>query len=140
MSEHRLPRRGSAVRNALLVLSELGGSGTLAIWYKASGVKVTQQQFSDRIVSQLTFHGLVKAGVGYALTSAGYSLLGEREPNLKVETKCSMALPRTAHPFRPLQCRSATATVYRDGAFDYRNLPSLMGGKRVPYGTPDRQS
>ena len=40
----------------------------------------------------------------------------------------------TAPPFRPLQRRASTI-VPRDGAFDYRNSPSLMGGQRVPYRT-----
>jgi hypothetical protein len=40
----------------------------------------------------------------------------------------------TVPPFRPLQ-RRASSIVPRDGSFDYRNSPSLMGGQRVPYRT-----
>jgi hypothetical protein len=43
-----------------------------------------------------------------------------------------VALPRTAHPMqaKPLSMGAVTMRVGRDGALDYRSIPSLMGGQR----------
>lgn len=51
-----------------------------------------------------------------------------------VETLPELVRAPTVPPFRPLQ-RRVNSIVPRDGAFDYRNSPSLMGGQRVPYRT-----
>ena len=42
-------------------------------------------------------------------------------------------------PFHPLQPR-ASAIVHRKGAFDYRNIPSMMGSERVPFKSSDSTS
>jgi hypothetical protein len=51
-----------------------------------------------------------------------------------VDTPAELVRAPTAPPFRPLQ-RRIGSIVPRDGAFDYRKSPSLMGGQRVPYRT-----
>lgn len=43
-----------------------------------------------------------------------------------------VAAPRTAPAFRPLNLSKIyPAAVYREDAFDHRNIPSMMGGARV---------
>jgi hypothetical protein len=51
-----------------------------------------------------------------------------------IEAPAELVRAPTVPPFRPLQ-RRASSIVPRDGSFDYRNSPSLMGGQRVPYRT-----
>lgn len=38
------------------------------------------------------------------------------------------ALPRQPRPFKPL--RSAAVKIIREGADEFRKIPSMMGGKR----------
>lgn len=58
----------------------------------------------------------------------------DTEINDVVEAPAELVRAPAPPPFRPLQ-RRVNTIVPRDGAFDYRNSPSLMGRQRVPYRT-----
>lgn len=135
MSVNRPPRQGSAAHTSLRRLHAVGGSATQSVWYEVTGLDLTEREFANRVVSPLLRHGLVADGMAYAITPAGRALIGEPLP-AAADVHAEVAQPRTAPPFKPLQRSSKSAIVYRDGAFDYRNSPSLMGGQRVPYRTP----
>ncbi len=135
MNIHRLPRRGSTSHTSLRRLHAIGGTATQAAWRQVAGFDLTEREFANRVVSPLVRHGLVADGVVYAITPAGRALIGEPLPAVDV-APAEIAQPRTVMPFKPLQRSSKSAIVYRDGAFDYRNSPSLMGGQRVPYRAP----
>lgn len=132
MSEHRVPRRGGVPHNALVSLHQLGGVAVFSAWYEAAQTKLTPDQFNTQAVKVLVRHRLVDAGVGCVITAAGRTLLGI-PPEKSNAVPPEIVPPRTAPPFRPLQRRSVSAIVYREGAFDYRDSPSVMGGERIPY-------
>lgn len=136
MSVHRPPRRGSAPHTLLRRLLAIGGAATQAVWRDVAGLGLTEREFAQRIVSPLLRHGLVTDGLAYAITPAGRAFIGEALPDIPQAAPAQIAAPRTVPPFKPLQRSSKSTIVYRDGAFDYRNSPSLMGGQRVPYRTP----
>lgn len=130
MSKHDLPRRGSRPANALLLLHSLGGRATIAALYRVAGKSLTRTCFDMLVIEQLVFYGLIENGTAEVqLTDAGRSYLGVAKP---VEVWVGkVPEPRTGNGFKPLRARSAM--VFREGAFDYRNHPSKMGGIEVPY-------
>lgn len=134
MSQHRFPRRGSLAFDALRILHGIGGVATASVWSAATGAIITGYQFTQRVTTVLVRHGLVTEGIAYTITNDGRMLLGE-PVEVEPQPDPQIANPRTVPPFSPLQRRSTSAIVYREGAFDYRNSPSIMGGQRVSYRT-----
>jgi hypothetical protein len=134
MSALHFPRAGSISHNALGTLHQLGGIVSFSVWHELFGTPLTADQFRARIVGPLVRHGLIEDGVACAITPAGRALLGlavtDSDP-----APVDLVPPPVVPPFRPLQRRSTSPIVYREGAFDYRNSPSIMGGQRVPYRT-----
>jgi len=133
MSEHRIPRAGGIARVALRELQELGGIASADEWRSTLVSRLSPRQFAERVTSTLKRHGYVEGNDNeYEITDAGRVMLGMRVASA-AKSKLQIATPRTAHPFKPLQPRSKSAIVYREGAFDYRNHPSLAGEQRIPY-------
>jgi hypothetical protein len=126
------PRRDSMAFAGLQTLFNIGGVATSDAWREAAGSVLTAYQFQTRVINVLKLHGLVDPGATHSITDAGRTTLGE--PTLaKAPSFGDVAQPRTARPFSPMKSRSRSSMVYREGAFDYRQYPSLAGGQRIPY-------
>lgn len=133
MANHDLPRRGSAAANGLSALVNIGGAARVVAWKRAVGSKASLNEFNEGVVGRLLRSGLIKLDDGTAVvTLAGRQYLGlEREEVLAAPPIPTG--PRYIKPFTPLSQRSRSAMVFRDGAFDYRTIPSLMAGVQIPY-------
>jgi hypothetical protein len=130
MAKHELPRRGSRPANGLSALHSLGGRAGIAALYRVAGKSISRTCFDMLVIEQLVFYGLIeKNDNDVQLTDAGRAYLGIAKPTEVWVGK--VPEPRTGNGFKPLRARSAM--VFRAGAFDYRNLPSMMGGVEVPY-------
>lgn len=136
MSVYRLPRHGSLAQVALRGLHSIGGSATLATWHRAAAAELSASEFANRVLSPLSRHALISVEGNCVITPAGRAMLGEQVTADVDAEPAQLAQPRSVPPFRPLQRSSKSAIVYREGAFDYRDSPSLIGGQRVPYRTP----
>lgn len=133
MANHELPRRGSAAANGLGVLQGMGGVAPAVSWCRVAGHKGGVQQFHANVIDRLLLAGLVVAeDIQFVVTKAGNRFLG-----LPSEAAAEQPGVPVAAPYRPSPMsrapRSRSAMVFREGAFDYRNAPSLMAGERLPY-------
>ena len=88
----------------------------------------------DRIVQNLIDTRLVFQRDGaFAITEDGLDWIGVAHDAPRRE-KPVLAGPRYVAPIRPLSTRNMPAVrVMREGAFDYRNIPSLQGSARVEF-------
>ncbi|MTW11412.1 hypothetical protein GM658_12475 [Pseudoduganella eburnea] len=130
MANRDLPRRGSRQANALSALLSLGGKASVHTLYRIGGKSISRLNFDVIVIEQLVFYGLVKKIEGEVeLTEAGRVHLGVAKPVEAYVGK--VPEPRVGIGFRPLRARSPM--VIREGAFDYRDIPSVMAGHRIPY-------
>jgi hypothetical protein len=116
----------------LLTLHKIGGAATAAAWQDAFGHDVTSEKFHINVTSVLLADGLVNQSVGYVITREGFDALGRKATGKYVEP-APIVPPRTVPAFSPRQRSSRGVIVYRSGALDYRDHPSLVGGERIPY-------
>lgn len=132
MANRDLPRRGSRPANALSSLLSIGGKAQVSAWYRVASFGITRQEFDLLVVERLIVDALIELKDGEAkLTDAARVYLGVLKPAEAWVGK--VPEPRTGNGFRPLRARSPM--VFRAGAFDYRDHPSMMGGVEVPYKT-----
>lgn len=136
MANFELPRRGSVAANALSALHSIGGTASIRTLMRVTSTKKTRSDFCHLVVDRLVRSSLInEAGDELQLTDEGKRYLGsfakpEDEPSGPV------VAPRYVPPFRARTQRSACATVFRAGAFDYRDHPSRIGDDRVDYKGP----
>lgn len=131
----RGPRRGSAAYNALDQLVQLGGSATFG---QLTGAVLSYFR-SARRFNELAIEPLVRAKLvrlidrdEVRITAAGLAFI--RPVDRSVTTTSAIAGIKEPPPFKPLSSRHfASMAVRREGADDFRQYPSLMGGVRVPY-------
>lgn len=135
MSGYPKLRTNSPAHIVLCRLVDLGGSALLS---KLIDVLSAEQQrisvVHNRVIAPLLERGyVVKLGdSGLRATSAGKdyagSFLGRNLPRFE-RYEGTVAVPRTVPAFRPLNLSKIyPAAVYREDAFDHRNIPSMMGG------------
>lgn len=138
MSGYPKLRTYSAAHVVLCRLVDLGGSALLPRLIEV--LSAEQQRVTvvrDRVIAPLVERGyVVEVGEnGLRATSAGKeyagSFVGLRVPRFE-RYEGTPAAPRTAPAFRPLNLSKIyPAAVYREDAFDHRNIPSMMGGARI---------
>lgn len=134
MANHALPRRGSAAVNALVALDGAGGTLTLDSWRTIIGWKGSRPQFDQNVVDRLQRAGLITLMNGQAgMSAAGCKFLGSEDVEI-AEGPAQLAGPRYVSPIRALDLgRYRPPQVRRPGSMDYRNYPSVMGGRAYDY-------
>lgn len=137
MSNHQGPRAGS---RAYIVLEHLfrraHTSAHVSDVRRAAAPNLTTGEFNCTVVTSLARFGFVTELDGFiTITPAG-----KRYMTPPVVETGPARLPVEgpyAAPKAPLSKRYITRTpVMRDGAFDYRDVPSLHGDQRLPYAPP----
>jgi len=129
------PRANSRAHRALDQLHQSGGRLRQVEWMKAMGWHVTAWEFERAVVGPLVRFNLVERDrMQLVLTDGGTAFLGVK-PVAPVAAFEPVITPATyVAPVRPLSVRHRpTIRVLRDGAFDYRDIPSLQAGKRTEY-------
>lgn len=133
MGKYSFPRKGTAAANVLATLHKAGAPVSVARLLARSGSKRGFTQFNDEVVGLLCVRGLARATpAGIEITNEGCNYVNRQSAN-EPALEGIPAAPRVARGFRPLQSRSPM--VIRDGAMDYRDIPSMMGGVRYDYVT-----
>lgn len=134
MANRSLPRRGSAAANALVTLDGAGGKLTLSSWRTIIGWKGSGLQFDQNVVNRLLRAGLITiAGYQVVIAPAGHRFIG-LEGEEAIGKPAQPAGPRYTPPIRALDLgRYRPPQVRRPGSMDYRNYPSVMGGRAYAY-------
>lgn len=129
------PRAGSRPHAALVQLQALGGRLTRLDWMRALAFAGKISAFERDVVDALTRYKLIEVdGPVYTISRDGLDLLG-----IPVDSSMPVALalvaPRYTVPIRDLDLRRhmPRPMLTREGALDYRNIPSVMCGERIPY-------
>lgn len=125
-----IPRAGSRPYQMLCAVKRLGPMTDEQIlnadsnWYGYRNLSGCRKEL-DAMVGK----GSLKLVAGRVVLSKAaiehFRIEGEPEPAPEV------VAPREAVPFSPL--KYLIAAPRREGAMDYREIPSLMGGERVPF-------
>lgn len=132
MSNHQGPRAGS---RAFIVLDHLyrraHTSAHVSDVRRAAAPNLTTGEFNCTILTSLARFGFIVEKDGFlTITAAGKRYM---EPPIAASGPASAPVAaRYVAPMRPLAPR-VRLTVIREGAFDYRNVPSLHGDQRVPF-------
>ncbi|HEY9147040.1 MAG TPA: hypothetical protein VIN36_10180, partial [Thiobacillus sp.] len=128
------PSAGTRSYVALQTLEAIGGEASSAVWMDSSLKKwpTAASVTWDRIVQNLIDARLVYQRDGaFAITDDGLAWLGVSVDAPRRE-KPVLVGPRYVAPMRPLSSKSLPAVrMMREGAFDYRDIPSLQGSTRV---------
>jgi hypothetical protein len=134
MANHELPRRESSRHVALRALHNMGGDGKIPAWMRVLNWKGKQFFFYRDVVAGLERCGLVETEGGECkVTPAGRIYLGVPVDQAPKEPAIPVG-PRYVPPQRPLNLnRHRPAMPTRDGAFDFRSIPSRMANESVPY-------
>lgn len=137
--QHRMPRYGTGPHIALKALHTLEGQAIGARWHTAAaralGTKADSELW-DGIVQTLINTGMVfQRNDVFIVSDEGLVWLGvaaEVVPRAEPQT----APARSAPPMRPLSSKHlVNVRAMREGAFDYRDIPSLHGDERIAYRT-----
>ncbi len=131
MANFDLPRKGSAAACALVTMHAMGGTVTVPSWTRVIGWKGTHSHFHQNVIGRLERTGLIRVdGDLWIVTNAGLKFLGV-VVNDPTAVPSAPAGSRYVAPKRTLG--AATHFSTRADAFEYRGIPSLMGGHRVEY-------
>lgn len=130
----RQPKRDTSVAKALAALHQLGGAAPLMVWANACTWRAATCKFTDDIVgSLLSTRTVYLDNDVYKITWAGLAYLGVA-PDPEPAPPAPVAGPRYVAPIRALTCKNNWRDVARDGALDYRDIPSRIGDELVEYG------
>ena len=129
-------RVGSRAFIALVKLHGLGGQTSLADWMGHVGFLSPVKQFKADIVNILKVRGKIfERNDVYHISDAGLVHIGVAVDAAPVVP----ALPapsRRAPPRSELRPQNITRlALMREGALDYRNIPSRIGDQLVPHGS-----
>lgn len=135
MARQSVLRRGTAAFLALEKIHAAGGKATLTSL--KSMVPVSSgwdSRFRATVTEPLVRHGYVREETNLLrLTFAGRRFMDSLAPITPAPAPANVAAPYRA-PFRQLSPACLALLIEgRPGSLDYRNIPSLMGGERVPY-------
>lgn len=127
------PRAGSRLHSWLAKLHEIGGEASAYAWIKAAGWDGSNQKFGS-CIGQLIAQGVVyQRGDLYLVSEDGLAWLGVPLDAPRREAPQIVA-PRYNAGIRPLSTKNiARMPLMREGAHDYKNIPSLMSGTHVPF-------
>lgn len=136
MTHHRGPRSGTSARRAIDQLYLLGGTAKQSQLELAVDSQFrSKHRFLSLVIEPLIRFNLIKVSDDVVtLSQAGREFMC---PPVKSLSKNFAAAGKK----EPLQAKPLDMSKYlaqmpgRSGAFDYRDIPSLMGDKRVAYGT-----
>ena len=125
------PRAGSRAYLALQFLQKVGPLD-FKDWMTHTTVSKSPVKFDREVAGPLTRWKLVDvsaAGV-FGITQAGRDFLDERKPE-QIEQEAVTG--RYVHPIQPLTTRHRPPRPLREGAFDYRDIPSRCASVSVPF-------
>jgi hypothetical protein len=135
--KHRVPKYGTGPHIALRALHTLEGQANDARWHAAAlrllGAKASGEQW-DGIVQTLINTAMIfnRRGV-FVVSDDGLEWLGVAAavvPRAEPEAAPARYIP----PARQLSAKHlVNVRAMREGAFDYRDIPSLHGGERVAF-------
>jgi hypothetical protein len=132
------PRAGSRAYRAIEALHALGGSSHVAAWMKASNWGESTAEFERQVVGALSRarHIFIR-GNQCVITDGGKAHIGAAaEAYAEPSTPALPAPSRYIAPKAELSARyKVRLEPMRDGAFDYRNIPSRMGDQLIPHGS-----
>jgi hypothetical protein len=129
------PRAGSRPHTALVRLQALGGRLTLADWMRALEFAGKISSFERDVIASLTRYRLIGVdGPLFSITRSGLDELGI-PVGASVPAAPALVAPRYTVPIRDLDLKRhmPRRMLAREGAMDYRNIPSVMFGERIPY-------
>lgn len=131
------PRADSAAHKGICRLVDLGGTATasqLMGVLSAEFRSYTRFQIRVSDVLEQCRFAVVEKGK-FTATQAGKDYVAnilERDLPVAAKYVGQIVPPRTPRPHRPLNVSKHMATLpMREGAFDYRQIPSVMAGKRI---------
>jgi hypothetical protein len=137
MTTHTYPRPESAAHKAMCRLVDLGGKATMSQLMSVLGAEFRSTARFDLQVTNLLLKYALATVHGDTLTATakGKEFVGAFNSRYLPKSAPyvgKIAAPRTAPIKRDLNtAKHFPQLVVREGAFDHRTIPSLMGGKRV---------
>ncbi|MGZ9027360.1 MAG: hypothetical protein ACXW2U_08820 [Telluria sp.] len=130
------PGAGTRAYTALEVLYSLGGDARSATWADATFRKLRE---GGKVTWEMIVRSLLGTGMVYhrdeafSVTDDGLAWLGV-PPDAPRREAAVIVGPRYVAPIRPLSSKNKPAVRdMREGAFDYRGIPSLQGASRVEF-------
>lgn len=137
MSRHAGPRPESAAHKVMCRLVDLGGKATTPQLLAVLGAEYhSVVRFNSQVTDQVILYSLATVVDGhFTATLKGKNMVAlhagrHLPPAAKYVGKVATA--RVAPKERPLNVgKHFTQSIIRDGALDYRSIPSLMGNQRV---------
>jgi hypothetical protein len=130
------PRSDSRAYFALQQLHGYGGCMAAKEWTVAVAWKEALGIFDRQVIAPLLLRGLIiKRGADLAITGRGKAFIGAADPVAELVITPATYVP----PMRPLSAKYRPGLpVIREGAFDYRGIPSLQAGQRTAFQTSFR--
>lgn len=131
---HKGPRAGSRAHGWLVKLHEIGGEATTHGWTTATGWAGSNESFVAEAAKLVAQGVIFRRGDLYVISEDGLDWLGVPLDAPRREAPAIVA-PRYVAPKRELSQRHIVRMpLTREGAHDYKNIPSLMGEQRVAHG------
>lgn len=136
MGKHVGLRHDSAAHKVLCRLVDLGGTANaITLMGVLSAEFRSYSRFKDRVSDVLELHCLaIVINDTFSATPLGKDYIAECEGRILPAWPKYVGQIVPAHvpqPFQPLNPKYITALPMREGAFAYRDIPSLIGSKRV---------
>lgn len=130
------PRYGCRAYNVLEMLYKIGGRASLNELMSAVSWDCAISRFQRNVMEGLVRDKLVEfAGLDYVVTAAGIKHIGAAV-DAPAPVRQVVAGPRQAPSKKPLDlARHRPVGMVREGSLSYRDIPSLMAGERVAYGS-----
>lgn len=138
MSRHHGPRRNTAAYRALAHLYALGGKANANQLASVSLAEFSSPKRFDKHVAAalLNFKMVRVTGDLFTITHLGRQFIasGDAIAQNPAAYIGKLAPPRVPSEFKPLNPAIYTLAISgREGAMDYRQIPSLMAGQRVAF-------
>jgi hypothetical protein len=135
--KHRVPKYGTGPHIALRALHTLEGQANDARWHASAlrllGTKASGEQWGGIVQTLINTAMIFNRGGVFVVSDDGLEWLGVAAavvPRAEPEAAPARYIP----PMRPLSAMHLVNVLStREGAFDYRDIPSLHGVERVAY-------
>lgn len=137
-AHHKAPRSGSAAHIALRVLHALEGQASDERWRTAAakslGTRANRAHWAAIVQSLISTSMVFQRRGVFIVSDEGLVWLGV--PAEVVPRAEPQDAPERYVPSRSLSAKHLVKVrLMREGAFDYRDIPSLHGAERVAYRT-----